>query len=953
MHARTQVCKGRETLKHDSAQLPTRFDARGRESDIYAFWEQGGHFAPPSDPGRKPFVIVIPPPNVTGSLHMGHALNNTIQDLLIRWQRMSGRATLWVPGTDHAGIATQFVVEKELKKEKLSRLRLGRDEFIKRVWDWKRRYGDTIIGQLKRLGCACDWSRTRFTMDEGYARAVLEEFVRLYQDGLIYRGKRIINWCPRCLTALSDLEVEYEEKKGSLWYIKYPFQGGGGHVTVATTRPETMLGDTALAVNPADPRYSSLREKTAILPLMDRPIPLVPDEVVDMKFGTGALKVTPGHDVNDYEIARRHGLPVMVCIEPNGTMSAAAGRYAGMDRFKCREAIVHDLEKLGLLDKIEPYDLPLAKCYRCHTALEPYLSEQWFAKMKPLAEPAIEVVKSGKVRFVPERWAKVYLDWMENIRDWCISRQIWWGHRIPVWYCEKMRNEKCKAQKGVIASLDAPAKCPHCGASELHRDEDVLDTWFSSALWPFATLGWPEKTADLKRFYPTSVLVTDRGIIALWVARMIMTGLRFMGQVPFTDVLIHPTIQNPEGKRMSKSLGTGIDPLELVERYGADGTRFGLLAQMKQAQDMRFSPKRLEAARNLVTKLWNAVRFAIGSTAESSDGIKNKSGPESKTLNAKRETRNAELVMVFEDRWILSRLNTVIADYTAALGEYRFGDAAELLQGFFWHEVCDWYIEIVKDRGAGGQSLLLHVLKTVLKLFHPMMPFVTEELWQHLAAAGGAKASSREGEALFTPLRAGSTEPCRHRASCPPASAPESIMEAAWPVSRADCIDRSVEATMEVLMRIVRGVRDIRSKMDIARSQQLEALLSVLDDSLRTAVADHSRLVVKLAGLSRLAAAENTQRPPMSATEVIGSIQLFVPLQGIIDKEAERARIMSRKDKCEAQLAEVKKKLGDAKFVERAPEEVVEREQEHKAELEENLARLKSALAEIETWGNL
>ncbi len=923
-HARTHVLGERRTLKHEAARLPTRFDAKTREPEIYAFWEKGGRFAPPPDSGRKPYVIVIPPPNVTGSLHMGHALNNTIQDLLVRWQRMSGAAALWVPGTDHAGIATQFVVEKELKKEKLSRFKLGREEFVRRVWEWKKQYGDTIIGQLKRLGCGCDWSRTRFTMDEGYARAVLESFVRLHRDGLIYKGKRIINWCPRCLTALSDIEVEYEEKKGSLWYIKYPFQGGGGHVTVATTRPETMLGDTAVAVNPADPRYASVREMMVILPLMDKPIPLVPDEIVDVKFGTGALKVTPGHDVNDYEIAQRHNLPVVICMEPNGTMSALTGRYAGMDRFKCREAVVQDLEKLGLLEKIEPYDLPLAKCYRCHAALEPYLSEQWFVKMKPLAAPAIEVVKSGRVRFVPERWAKVYLDWMENIRDWCISRQLWWGHRIPVWYCVEMRNEKCKAQRGIIASEATPEKCPHCGASDrdgFRRDDDVLDTWFSSALWPFATLGWPEKTADLARFYPTSALVTDRGIIALWVARMIMTGLKFMGKAPFSDVLIHPTIQNPEGKRMSKSLGTGIDPLELVDQFGADGARFGLLAQMKQAQDMRFSPKRLEAARNLVTKLWNAVRFAIGTLSEheSRNAEVGIGKSECETQNRKLETRNSKLQTPnskFEDRWILSRLNTVVSEYTTALAEYRFGDAAEMLQGFFWHEVCDWYIEIVKDRPTGDYELLTHVLKTVLKLFHPMMPFVTEELWRHLAPPGE----------------------------------PESVMDSAWPVSRLECVDHSAEGTMEVLMRIVRGVRDIRNKMDIARSQQLEALVSVPDEGLRKAITDHSQFVVKLAGLSRLVAAARLERPPMSATEVICNVQLFVPLKGIIDKEAERGRIISRKEKCEAQLAQVEKKLGDASFVERAPEEVVEREQERKTELEENLSRLRSALAELETW---
>ncbi|MDQ7780579.1 MAG: valine--tRNA ligase, partial [Planctomycetota bacterium] len=594
-------------MTNANESLPTRFDAKSREPEIYAFWDKGGYFTQSADTPRKPYVIAIPPPNVTGSLHMGHALNNTIQDALIRWRRMCGDAALWVPGTDHAGIATQFVVEKQLKKDRLSRFALGREKFIERVWEWKKEYGDTIINQLKRLGCGCDWSRTRFTMDDGYARAVIESFVRMYKDGLIYKGKRVINWCPRCLTALSDIEVEYEDTNGSLWHVKYPLQSGAGHVTVATTRPETMLGDTAVAVHPEDARYSAMRGKTLVLPLMNRAIPLLADSYVDAKFGTGALKITPGHDANDYEIGQRHGLPTEVVIGPDGTMNANTGKYAGLDRFKCREAVVKDLQELGLLEKIEPYKLPLAKCYRCHTALEPYLSEQWFVKMKPLAQPAIEVVREGKVRFVPERWTKVYLDWMENIKDWCISRQIWWGHRIPVWTCGDCGT--------VMSEVKAPASCVKCGGRRLEQEADVLDTWFSSALWPFATLGWPEDTADLRKFYPTSVLVTDRGIIALWVARMIMTGLKYMGRIPFSDVLIHPTIQNPEGKRMSKSLGTGIDPLELVDQYGADGTRFGLLAQMKQAQDMRFSPKRLEAARNLVTKLWNAVRFAITSTS--------------------------------------------------------------------------------------------------------------------------------------------------------------------------------------------------------------------------------------------------------------------------------------------------------------------------------------------------
>jgi valyl-tRNA synthetase len=694
--------------------LPKRFDPKTEEELIYKSWEENGYFKPIKREGSKPFVVTIPPPNVTGVLHMGHALNNTIQDVLVRWHRMKGDETLWIPGTDHAGIATQNKVEQKLAAEGKSRFDLGRASFNKEVWKWKEEYETRILGQLKTMGCSCDWDHTRFTMDEDYSQAVIDTFVHYYEKGYLYRGYRITNWCPRCGTSLSDLEVEHEDREDSLWFIRYDIEGGG-EITVATTRPETMLGDTAVAVNPKDKRYTELVGKMAILPIQGRKIPIIADDYVDMKFGTGAVKVTPAHDPNDYEIGERHNLEKIVVVGLNGKMTNEAGpEFDGMDRFEAREAVLRSLQMGKWLVETKPHIHSVGHCYRCHTVIEPLLSMQWFMNMKELAKPAIQAVKDGEVTFHPTKWTKVYLDWMENIHDWCVSRQIWWGHQIPAWYCE------CGE---IIVAKTEPKKCPKCGSNKLKRDEDVLDTWFSSALWPFATLGWPEKTNDLKEFYPTTFISTARDIIFLWVARMVMSGLEFMNEVPFKDVYIHATVFNAEGRRMSKSLGTGIDPLSLIEKYGTDATRFGLLWQMAQGQDMKFSEDALLMSQRFVNKIWNASKF----TMMNLEGYKTVS----------RET--IEKLLTKEDKDILLKLSEVTKKTDNYLSKYDFQHAVELLYEFFWHEFCDKCIEDTKVRihenvknKLAAQYTLETVLKTSLKLLHPFTPFVTEAIWTGL-----------------------------------------------------------------------------------------------------------------------------------------------------------------------------------------------------------------------------
>jgi len=703
-------------------ELSKHYDPQENEGKIYKFWEKGGYFTPKIDKTKKPFTIMIPPPNVTGSLHMGHALNNTIQDILIRRARMKGIPALWLPGTDHAGIATQNVVEKKLVKEGKTRHDLGREKFLAEVWRWKDKYEARILGQLKTLGCSCDWSRTRFTMDKEYEEAVLDTFVHYYKKGYLYRGHRVINWCIRCQTALSDIELEHEEDEGFLWYFDYPIEGGG-KITVATTRPETMLGDTGVAVNPKDKRYKDLIGKFVILPLVSRKIPIVADSAIDPKFGTGAVKVTPAHDALDFEIGERHNLPKIVVISPKGKMtSEAPEQYAGMSRHECRDAVVHDLEKLKLVSKIEEYRHNVGHCYRCNTVIEPLLSLQWFVKMNEMAKPAIEAVKKGKIKFSPKRWEKVYLEWMKNLKDWCVSRQIWWGHRLPVYYCQDQKNEKCKKDEGIIVSRETIQKCPCCGG-KVKRDDDVLDTWFSSAIWPHATLGWPHKTKDLDYFYPTSVLVTARDIIYLWVARMIMTGLEFMGDIPFEWVHFNATVLNKEGRRMSKSLGTGVDPLDLIERYGADATRFGLIWQAAQGQDIKFGEEALLAGKKFVNKLWNASKFVMFNI----DG-------------KVKEYQVEELKLSASDRKILAKLEKTVKKVDLDIEKFDFQHALETIYHFFWHDFCDKTIEDAKERLNGedkeanqaAQYVLYKVLTDSLKLLHPFTPFVTETIWESL-----------------------------------------------------------------------------------------------------------------------------------------------------------------------------------------------------------------------------
>jgi valyl-tRNA synthetase len=694
------------------------YKPEGLEEKWYDFWLEKGYFRAESRSDKPPYCIVIPPPNVTGSLHIGHALDMTLQDIMIRWKRMSGYNTLWLPGTDHAGIATQNVVEKELIKEGFDRHALGRDAFIKKVWEWKEQYGGQIIHQLKRLGASCDWSRERFTLDEGLSRAVREVFVMLFREGLIYRGDYIINWCPRCHTALSDLEVEHEEKMGKIYHIKYDFEKGSGHVVVATTRPETLLGDTAVAVNPSDKRYKEIAGKTLILPLLGRVIPVIEDDFVDESFGTGAVKVTPAHDPNDFEIARRHDLPFIKIMTGEGRMTEATGPYEGLDRFECRKKVIKDLQSSGLLVDIRDHTLGLGHCYRCKTVVEPYLSKQWFVRTKNLAEDAVKAVKGGSIRIIPPVWENSYFDWMENIRDWCISRQIWWGHRIPAWYCRKLDNEKCRKNSGIVAAVDTPESCPYCGSDDLVQDEDVLDTWFSSALWPFSTLGWPDKTDDLKTFYPTNVLITGFDILFFWVARMIMMGLKVMKVEPFNDTYIHALIRDEVGQKMSKSKGNVVDPLELTETFGTDAVRFTLTALAAQGRDIKFSEKRVEGYRHFINKIWNAARFIIGNLRDGEE------------LAPVGETSSLSLA----DRWVLSRFASVASEVNNALSEYRFNDAASLSYQFIWHELCDWYLEMIKPALYGNDeisrkntlSTLVHLFEASLGLLHPFIPFVTE-----------------------------------------------------------------------------------------------------------------------------------------------------------------------------------------------------------------------------------
>ena len=876
--------------------LDKAYEPHEAEKRWYRFWEENHKFAAQEHSAKKGYSIVIPPPNVTGVLHMGHALNNTLQDILCRYRRLRGDNVLWMPGTDHAGIATQNVVEKKLAAEGSDRHQLGREKFIERVWEWRRESGGAIINQLKRLGASCDWERERFTMDEGLSRAVRKVFVQLYEEGLIYQGNYIINWCCRCSTALSDLEVEHEESDGHLYHIRYPFPGGTGAITVATTRPETMLGDTAVAVHPDDERYQNFSHSVVILPLMNRKIPIIRDSYVNMDFGTGALKVTPAHDPNDFEIGRRHNLPEIKVIGDDGLMTAEAGKFEGMDRFKCREAVVKELQALGLLEKIEPLKHSVGHCYRCHTVVEPNLSKQWFVSVKPLAEKAIAAVKEGKTRIIPEVWANTYFDWMNNIRDWCISRQIWWGHQIPAWTCQK-------CQKMTVA-METPAAC-ECGGTELIQETDVLDTWFSSALWPFSTMGWPDNTPLLKTFYPTSVLVTAFDILFFWVARMMMMGIHFMGEVPFKDVYIHALVRDEDGQKMSKSKGNVIDPLSVIDRYGTDAFRFTLAAFAAQGRDVKMSEKRVEGYRHFINKLWNAARFALMNISDE--------------VISKGSEIKGELSL--PNRWILSRLSQASHTAAQALDTYHFNDAAGALYKFVWHEFCDWYLEAVKPAlyGKLGEEkqeetmmVLWQVLKDTLILLHPFIPFVTEEIWHKLPKTEG------------------------------------SVMDAEYPEHKA--LDIDAESEMDLVISMITGIRNIRGEMNISPSMMLEVLIQTDDDKVRGIAETQKDMIADLARLKSLTVSLPGAKPKGAATAVVQGATIFVSLEGIIDVAQEVRRLEKEIGKITTEMIAVLKKMQNEDFLAKAPPDVVEKVKEKHDMLLEKQEKLQVNLDKIKEF---
>ena len=881
-------CEGLESLS--KADMPSTYDPRLVEEKMYRHWEESGYFHPVANNVQEPFCIVMPPPNITGQLHMGHALDNTLQDILTRWRRMQGYNALWLPGTDHAGIATQAKVEESLVSEGISRYDIGREEFLKKIWAWKEKYGSRITTQLRRLGASCDWQRERFTMDEGCSEAVLEVFIKLYERGLIYRDYYITNWCPKCHTTISDIEVEHLDLPGYFYHIRYPFKDGSGFVVLATTRPETMLGDVAVAVHPDDQRYKDIVGKILILPLVGREMPVITDEYVDPSFGAGVVKITPSHDPNDFEVGKRHNLPQVAVIDKEGKMNEEAGpRYQGLDRYECRKKILLDLEAEGFLVKVEDHSHAVGHCYRCSTVIEPMLSRQWFVKMKPLAEPAIEAVKDGRIRFVPERFTKTYLNWMENIRDWCISRQLWWGHRIPVWYCLDCEE--------VIASREPVARCTRCGGSSLEQDPDVLDTWFSSALWPFSTLGWPRKTVDLDYYYPTTVMVTGRDIIFFWVARMIFSGLEFMHEVPFHDVFIHGLVMDAQGRKMSKSLGNGVDPIDIIESHGADSLRFMLITGNTPGNDLRFHFERLEGARNFANKLWNASRFTLMNLG----GFDPSGQPGPLSL---------------ADRWIVSRCQAAIKETTRNLETYELGEAARILYEFIWNEFCDWYIELAKPRLYGktspadrytAQSVLSSVLRVILELLHPFMPFITEEIWQHLPAHG------------------------------------TTIMQASWPAASQGLVDSEAEYEMEILMELTKAIRHIRGEMNVPPGRTADVMLTAPDNT-RTIIEKNMEYVQNLSNTILKTLAVLDQAPEQAAHAVTKGIEIFIPLKGLIDVDKEIARQQKELLLIEKDLARVRGKLGNSGFLEQAPADVVEKEKGKEAELSGKQSAIKERL---------
>ncbi|MEW6045906.1 MAG: valine--tRNA ligase [Bacillota bacterium] len=890
--------------------IPPAYNPRENEARWYAHWEREGYFRGDPDPSRRPFCIVIPPPNVTGSLHMGHAMDNTLQDIMVRFRRMQGYSTLWVPGTDHAGIATQVVVEAELAKEGTTRQELGRERFLERVWAWKEKYGGIITQQLRRLGSSCDWSRERFTMDPGCSRAVREVFVHLYHRGLIYRGDYIINWCPRCQTALSDLEVEHEETEGRLWYVRYPLEDGSGDVVVATTRPETMLGDTGVAVHPGDTRYLPLIGRRAILPLVGRRLPIVADEAVDVAFGTGAVKVTPAHDPTDFEIGRRHQLETVKVIDESGRMTEAAGEpFAGMDRAEARLKVVEALRQQGYLVREEAHRHAVGHCQRCHTVVEPLISKQWFVRMKPLAEPAIRAVREKRVRLIPERFESHYFHWMENVRDWCISRQLWWGHRIPVWYCSS-----CGEQ---VVSVEDPASCPRCGSTRLEQDPDVLDTWFSSALWPFSTLGWPERTPELQFYYPTALLVTGFDILFFWVARMIVMGLEFMGDVPFRDVLLHGLVRDALGRKMSKSKGTGLDPLEVIEEYGADALRLTLVMGVGMGNDVRWHPERVEASRNFANKLWNAARFALMRTNAAQDG---RPGPGAEAAGRIQRWASAgELEL--PERWILSRLARRTKEVTDLLERYELGEAARALYDFTWDELCDWYIELSKPRLASeadagrrekAAAVLSYVLDNTVRLLHPFVPFITEEIWQRLPHEG------------------------------------PTIMLAPWPVPDGALLDEAAEASMQQVIDVIRAIRNVRAEKGVSVNRRIPAIVWATGGA-RRRIEEHADDIRRLAGLSELSIGEPGPERPRDAVPAVagGQMEVFLPLAGLLDVDEELRRLGRELEEVEQLLTRWRSALDRPQFRERAPESVVEATRKKRDEAEQRRARILEQMEQL------
>ncbi|WP_110953379.1 valine--tRNA ligase [Anaerosinus massiliensis] len=879
----------------EDKNIPTVYDPQSFEKKWYAFWEENKLFHEEVDYDKRPFSIVIPPPNVTGQLHMGHALDNTLQDIQIRWRRMQGYNTLWMPGTDHAGIATQIKVEEMLAKEKgISRYDLGREQFIEKVWEWKHQYGSRITKQLRSLGASCDWERERFTLDEGCSKAVREVFVSLYEKGLIYQGHRITNWCPRCNTALSDIEVEHEDGEGHLYHLRYQIEGTEEYIQIATTRPETMLGDTGVAVHPDDVRYTHLVGKNLILPIVNRKIPVFADSYVDPSFGTGAVKVTPAHDPNDFEMGQRHNLEQIIVLNTDATMADNTGKYKGMDRYVCRKQIIADLKDLGNLVKIEAHAHAVGHCHRCNTVIEPMVSKQWFVKMESLAKPAMEAVQSGKIQFVPERFTKIYMNWLEGIRDWCISRQLWWGHRIPAWYCED-------CGETVVSREDVHA-CPKCGKI-MRQDEDVLDTWFSSGLWPFSTMGWPEETEEFKQFYPTSVLVTGYDIIFFWVARMIMMGLEFGKDIPFKHVFIHGLVRDSQGRKMSKSLGNGIDPLEVIEKYGADTLRFMLITGNTPGNDMRFYWERVESTRNFANKLWNASRFVL-MNLEGFD----------------RTFKPSQADYTLADQWILSRYSKTVEEVTNNLEKFELGEAGRALYEFIWNEFCDWYIEMVKARlynkdavakRKTAQYVLCYVLENTLKLLHPFMPYITEEIWQHIPHEG------------------------------------KSIMVAAWPTALQDITLRAeVEQEMSTIMEIIKAVRNMRAEVNVAPGKKSEVVLHFASKELQDIVETNAEYLRVLAAAEPVRILEKeVEKPDNAMAAVVDGVEIYLPLKGLIDVEKETARLNKELTVLEKELARVSGKLANAGFVAKAPKEVIEKEKEKQKSFEDKRTAINERLA--------